>query len=185
MADPLPQASWQGRDYGGAVDVRAAIQREKNKPRIGLEPLSLWLMALYGIAIFSGGFYLGRYSGAFNGDSLYPQMGTPQRVSSDSTPRQQITELSPAVGQPGASQIITVAIRNMKFNPSMVEVKAGDVVEWKNDDITPHTATSAAFDSGSIEPEKSWRRTFAEAGEFRYACTFHPEMKAVVTVKDR
>ena len=63
----------QGMDYGETADVQevhAAIQREKREPRVGLEPLSIWLIAVYGLAIFAGGAYLGRYSGNFSGDSL-------------------------------------------------------------------------------------------------------------------
>src|ERR1700704_6068614 len=63
--------SRQGMDYGESSDVHqvhAAIQREKREPRVGLEPLSIWLIAVYGIAIFTGGAYLGRYSGDFSGD---------------------------------------------------------------------------------------------------------------------
>ena len=50
--------------------VHAAIQREKREPRVGLEPLSMWLIVVYGVALFWGGAYLGRYSGNFSGDSL-------------------------------------------------------------------------------------------------------------------
>ncbi|HZE12452.1 MAG TPA: cytochrome c [Chthoniobacterales bacterium] len=63
----------QGMDYGETSDVHqvhSAIQREKREPRAGLEPLSIWLIAVYGLAIFFGGAYLGRFSGAFSGDSL-------------------------------------------------------------------------------------------------------------------
>ena len=63
----------QGMDYGEHEDVQqvhAAIQREKREPRVGLEPLSIWLIAVYGLAIFFGGAYLGRYAGSFSGDSL-------------------------------------------------------------------------------------------------------------------
>ena len=63
----------QGMDYGETEDVQkvhAAIQREKHEPRAGSEPLSIWLIVVYGIAIFCGGAYLGRYSGSFSGDSL-------------------------------------------------------------------------------------------------------------------
>src|SRR5437867_4361902 len=65
----------QGMDYGESEDVQkvhAAIQREKQEPRVGLEPLSLWLIGIYSLAIFFGGAYLGRYSGSFSGDSLDP-----------------------------------------------------------------------------------------------------------------
>ncbi len=65
----------QGMDYGESEDVQkvhAAIQREKQEPRVGLEPLSLWLIGIYALAIFFGGAYLGRFSGSFSGDSLDP-----------------------------------------------------------------------------------------------------------------
>ena len=71
----------QGMDYGETEDVHqqhAAIQREKIEPRMGLEPLSLWLIAIYGLAIFFGGAYLGRYSGNFSGDGLDPLGGAPR-----------------------------------------------------------------------------------------------------------
>jgi len=70
----------QGTDYGETSDVQevhAAIQREKREPRVGLEPLSIWLIAVYGLAVFFGGAYLGRYSGNFSGDGLDP-LGGPQ-----------------------------------------------------------------------------------------------------------
>ena len=65
----------QGLDYGDSEEVQkvhAAIQREKQEPRVGLEPLSLWLIGIYALALFLGGAYLGRYSGGFTGDSLDP-----------------------------------------------------------------------------------------------------------------
>jgi mono/diheme cytochrome c family protein len=73
-----PKRVRQGMDYGETEEVQethAAIQREKREPRAGLEPLSLWLIALYGLAVFFGGAYLGRYSGDFSGDGLDPLGG--------------------------------------------------------------------------------------------------------------
>ena len=70
----------QGMDYGETESIQkvhAAIRREKIEPRVGLEPLSLWLIAVYGLAIFFGGAYLGRFSGSFSGDSLDPLGGEP------------------------------------------------------------------------------------------------------------
>src|SRR5437870_4767164 len=70
----------QGMDYGETEEVNqvhAAIQREKREPRVGLEPLSLWLIAIYGLAIFFGGAYLGRFSGNWSGDGLDPLTGPP------------------------------------------------------------------------------------------------------------
>ncbi len=70
----------QGTDYSEGSDVQqvhAAIQREKREPRVGLEPLSMWLIVVYGVALFWGGAYLGRYSGNFSGDSLDVSLSAP------------------------------------------------------------------------------------------------------------
>ena len=77
----MPLRTGQGMDYGEQADVQqvhAAVQREKREPRVGAEPLSIWLIAIYGLAIFFGGAYLGRYSGNFTSGGLDP-MGAPPR----------------------------------------------------------------------------------------------------------
>lgn len=325
MRHPTPEHRQEGADYRDTADVHelhAAIQREKREPRVRIEPLSAWLLLIYALTIFFGGFYLARYGGDFSGSSLDPT-SAPLPHQKRQTPiaegGEQVAEVSPAArgrkiylancatchqasgvgiaGQypplaasehvvggtrrlgmillkglhgpmevkgvqygsaimqpwektltdakiadvlsfirsewgnnappvaaegiaalrkelagrtesftdaelrtvagdadhaednaaatadPGAPAIVTVMIRSMKFDPPVLEVKKGDTVEWKNDDITPHTATAPSFDSGSIDAEKSWRNTFTEAGAFPYICTFHPDMKAVVTVR--
>ena len=56
MSDQIPEnLPRQGMDYGETEEVQdthAAIYREKVEPRIGREPLSLWLIATYGLAVF-------------------------------------------------------------------------------------------------------------------------------------
>jgi plastocyanin len=88
-----------------------------------------------------------------------------------------------ATANSGALAIVKVSMRNMQFYPQNLKVKKGTVVEWKNDDLVPHTATSASFDSGTLGPGKSWRHTFTKAGQFSYVCAFHPTMTGVVIVK--
>jgi mono/diheme cytochrome c family protein len=90
----------QGTDYSESPDVQevhAAIQREKREPRVGLEPLSMWLIVVYGLAIFLGGAYLGRYSGNFSGDGLDPLGGPPPTAKKGAGPQgqEQQAELSP------------------------------------------------------------------------------------------
>jgi mono/diheme cytochrome c family protein len=91
----------QGMDYGESEDVQqvhAAISREKREPRVGLEPLSLWLVAVYGLAVFFGGAYLGRYSGNFSGDGLDPLGGAPRAAKSGmaGAAATEVVELTPA-----------------------------------------------------------------------------------------
>src|SRR5437879_13074720 len=90
----------QGMDYGESEDVQkvhAAIQLGEQEPRVGLEPLSLWLIGIYALAIFCGGAYLGRYSGSFSGDSLDPGIvPVAKKGGGQNQGPQQTTELSPA-----------------------------------------------------------------------------------------
>src|SRR4026208_1647344 len=88
----------QGMDYGEQEDVQqvhAAVQREKREPRVGAEPLSIWLIAVYGLAVFFGGAYLGRYSGNFSGEALDPYGGEPHAMKKVTGPQgaQQAAEL--------------------------------------------------------------------------------------------
>src|SRR3954468_14405668 len=89
----------QGMDYGETADVHqvhSAIQREKHEPRAGLEPLSIWLIAVYGLAIFFGGAYLGRFSGNFSGNSLDPGTIPTAKKQGPAGPGGQTAELSQA-----------------------------------------------------------------------------------------
>jgi plastocyanin len=84
-----------------------------------------------------------------------------------------------------APRVHTVIIEGMRFQPEGLTVAPGDTVVWRNRDMVPHTATSAAarFDSSEIAPGKSWSYTAATKGEFTYTCTYHPMMKGIVRAK--
>jgi mono/diheme cytochrome c family protein len=99
--EPTPPARiGQGMDYGEQSDVQqvhAAVQREKREPRVGAEPLSIWLIAVYGLAVFFGGAYLGRYSGNFITGGLDPMGAPPAPKKAVTGPGggEQAAELSP------------------------------------------------------------------------------------------
>ena len=77
-----------------------------------------------------------------------------------------------------------VVIKQLKFQPNVVTVSAGETVTWKNEDIVPHTATSDAFDSRSIAVGESWSwKAPSRPGDYFYTCTLHPNMKAKLTVR--
>ncbi len=52
--------------------MHAPIMREKIEPRDGHEPIPLWLVAMFGILLFWGGWYLAQYSGGWRADILDP-----------------------------------------------------------------------------------------------------------------
>jgi plastocyanin len=78
-----------------------------------------------------------------------------------------------------------VTIAGMRFKPEALTVQRGDRITWVNNDFFPHsaTATAGAFDSLSILPNASWTYVAKTAGDYPYACSFHPTMKAMLTVQ--
>src|SRR5215469_14431108 len=95
----------------------------------------------------------------------------------------------PANSTSPAPKVVTVVIREFKFEPATVTVHEGDTVEWKNNDIVPHTATAddgsqkPAFDSGAIREGAAWRFVARKKGTYNYICTFHPNMKGQLIVQ--
>lgn len=73
---------------------------------------------------------------------------------------------------------VSVDIRGYTFVPGTVGISKGTTVTWTNDDGVPHTVTSisGAFDSGPIDPGKTYSYTFNQAGTFEYSCTIHPSI---------
>jgi plastocyanin len=76
-------------------------------------------------------------------------------------------------------------MRTMTFSPKRLEIATGTTVTWTNNDQLVHTisADDGSWDSGPIEPGKSWSHTFTQPGEYAFHCTPHPFMKAVIVVR--
>ncbi len=116
-----------------------------------------------------------------------PQPTTPA-VTTTSTP----TATTPMVTTTTTAQptptpaIISVNIKSYTFVPATVTVPKGTTVTWTNGDSVPHTVTSVSreFDSGSIDPGKTYSYIFNQGGTFEYSCSIHttmPHGKVIVT----
>lgn len=90
---------------------------------------------------------------------------------------------------PAASGAQTVVISGFKYQPPVVTVKTGDSVEWRNNDMVPHTVSAVevqharAFDSDSIAKGGSWHWIAGAPGAYDYICTLHPNMKGRLLVQ--
>lgn len=79
-----------------------------------------------------------------------------------------------------------VRIKDYKFVPERITVRAGESVKWMNDE--KRASHSVWFkneglpDSDRMLPGDSWERRFDKPGTFRYTCGPHPEMNGVVEV---
>jgi plastocyanin len=91
------------------------------------------------------------------------------------------------VTPPSAAGLPVVFIRQFTYVPAQIHVHAGERVAWVNceGDGTPHTSTAddASFDSGLLNPDEAYIRSFPSAGTVPYHCDLHPFMKAAVVVE--
>ena len=88
-------------------------------------------------------------------------------------------------GVPAAGQSHVVVVENVQFSPPSLTVKSGERITWVNKDLFPHTVTAdaKAFDSKAIAPNAAWTWVAGKPGTYTYVCTFHPTMKATITVQ--
>jgi plastocyanin len=60
-----------------------------------------------------------------------------------------------------------------------VEVQAGELITWRNEDSVRHTVTddteNPEFSSDAIQPDDTFSITFDEPGTFQYHCSIHPD----------
>jgi plastocyanin len=89
-------------------------------------------------------------------------------------------------GSGGTGPGTQVSMKDIKFNPGTVTIKAGGKVTWTNDDSVGHDVTADDFksgDPGAIEGGSTYSHTFKKAGTYDYVCSVHPGMKGSVKVK--
>lgn len=96
------------------------------------------------------------------------------------------TSVADCITPPAAAGLPVVFIKQLAYVPAQLHVNAGQRVAWVNceTDGTPHTATAddASFNSGLMNPNDVYIRTFPAAGATSYHCDLHPFMKASVIV---
>jgi plastocyanin len=135
---------------------------------------------LYGFE-FTIPFHLNRYFGRKAAPKAAPQVATPAAAD---TARGAAGRAAAPGGAPGGL-VVPAAMRQLAFTPGRIEVTAGTVVEWRNEDALAHTVTAddGSWDSGPVQPGATWRRTFDRPGAYPFHCTPHPFMKGVVVVR--
>ena len=79
-----------------------------------------------------------------------------------------------------------VNITDFTYKPATITVPVGSVVTWTNQGNEPHTVTSdsGAWDSGTIQPTRTFSVIFNTPGSFAYHCVFHSIMHGTVIVTE-
>jgi plastocyanin len=95
---------------------------------------------------------------------------------------------------------VSVLIVDYTFNPTPLEIVAGDTVSWKNTGASPHTVTcdgsagtvkpvgAPSFDSGigtPINPGETFQTVLTVPGNYTYLCLYHTGMAGTIVVKPR
>jgi plastocyanin len=77
-----------------------------------------------------------------------------------------------------------IHMRNIRFEPQTVSVKAGTKVCWVNDDDVQHDAVAdgGAFKSSLFGQGQSFTATVRKTGSIAYVCTVHPGMTGTLKV---
>ena len=82
-----------------------------------------------------------------------------------------------------------ISIQDMQYTPASLTIDPGTKIAWINQDNTAHTITSdskdggQSWDSGNIDQNKFYARTFNTPGTYTYHCTIHPNMKGTIVVR--
>jgi plastocyanin len=96
------------------------------------------------------------------------------------------------MAEPIAANLVATAanqVANDKFSfgPATLNVAVGTKVIWTNDDADPHTVTSATdpklLKSPALDTGDSFAFTFDKPGTYRYFCSLHPHMQAIIVVQ--
>lgn len=87
---------------------------------------------------------------------------------------------------PAEGDTVTVDIGDFVFEPTPIEITAGQSVVWENVHNQAHTATGNGdqdWNTENIAPgESSDPVLFEDAGTFTYICALHPFMEGTVEV---
>jgi plastocyanin len=85
----------------------------------------------------------------------------------------------------GAGPVASVSMDHNTFIPSEITVVPGTTVTWVNNETMPHTVVdlNKGFRSKTLVKDGSFSLTFTTAGDYKYLCSIHPNMKGKVIVK--
>ena len=96
-------------------------------------------------------------------------------------------------GSSSQAAAVTVSMKNFRFDPAEIRVKAGQKVIFKNDDVIQHNVVQATVDKGLTGPfgfesprlaaGESWEFTFNERGEYPILCNVDGHHLAGMTAK--
>jgi plastocyanin len=75
-------------------------------------------------------------------------------------------------------------VKSYRFDPKVIEIKAGETVTWTNEDNFTHTVEVDGHEDHKVEQGESFSIAFDTPGTYHYVCTLHSkDMDGEVIVK--
>ena len=99
--------------------------------------------------------------------------------------------VEPDKGSPGAAEPsggkIDIAVHGYAFQPTVMRLRASQIIVWTNEDKVDHTVVGDApgMHSPPIPPHGRYEFTPVRAGRIAYRCTVHPSMRGELIVRPR
>ena len=110
-----------------------------------------------------------------------------------------VTRLSTSAAAIAPGIVVRMLDMPLAFEPTVIKIKVGDSVEWKNAGNEVHHATSdpslaikpaevtnppgaEPFDSGFLRPGETFSHIFTVPGEYKYTCVVHEAKGMIGTI---
>jgi plastocyanin len=82
----------------------------------------------------------------------------------------------------GQALAAEVAIKDFKFQPAEITIRAGESITWMNGDSAVHDVKFQDFASPDLKKGEQFTKTFDKPGTYAYICEIHPTMRGTVIV---
>jgi plastocyanin len=77
-------------------------------------------------------------------------------------------------GEPVAATEVEM-VKSYRFDPKVIEIKAGDTVTWTYEDNFTHTVQVEGQEDHKVGQGESVEITFDKPGTYHYVCTLHSQ----------
>jgi plastocyanin len=97
---------------------------------------------------------------------------------------QQLERQQAAMDGPAQVGLNAIGMNELAYTAPHVEVAAGTIVTWTNEEDIEHDVLFIDGTPGSrlLGQGERWSTTFAEPGSYQYLCSHHPFMVGKITV---
>ena len=92
---------------------------------------------------------------------------------------------SPPPAKEIPADAVKVDMKDFKFGPETITIKAGQTIAWANQDTASHTATAkdGSWTTAELFKGQADVAKFDKPGTYEYYCAIHPRMKGKVIVE--